>query len=75
MEVLHYLDRAGHDLFQRWLDKLKDRQARIATSGGLTGWRKAIWAIANFAVTRCGNCAVNYWRAYQQRSGASHGKR
>ena len=30
MKVLHYLDRTGKDLFQRWLDKLKDMQARIA---------------------------------------------
>ena len=30
MKVLHYLDCSGKDLFQRWLDKLKDMQARIA---------------------------------------------
>ena len=30
MQVFHYLDASGKDLFQRWLDKLKDMRARVA---------------------------------------------
>lgn len=28
--VTHYLDEAGHDLYQDWLDALRDRVAKVA---------------------------------------------
>ena len=30
MELLHYLTRDGRDLYQTWLDALRDRRARVA---------------------------------------------
>lgn len=30
MQVFHYLDASGKDLYQRWLDKLNDLRARVA---------------------------------------------
>jgi putative addiction module killer protein len=43
-DVLHYLDGHGRDPFQKWLDSLTDRQAKIAvirrigrTRAGLAG--------------------------------------
>lgn len=111
MEVLHFLDRAGKDVFQRWLDKLKDRQARIAIQrridrlaqgnlGDCKFCRDEVWELrvdtgpgyrvyyaksgATVVLLLCGgdkrsqdadiNSAVKHWRAYQQQSGAPHGK-
>ena len=30
MEIRHYLTASGRDIYQTWLDELKDRRARIA---------------------------------------------
>ena len=30
MQVLHYLDSTGHDLYQDWLDRLRDTTGRVA---------------------------------------------
>ena len=29
-EIIHYLDEAGHDLYQAWLEALRDRVAKVA---------------------------------------------
>ncbi len=30
MQILHYLTENGRDIYQEWLDKLRDRRARVA---------------------------------------------
>lgn len=30
MEIRHYVSRSGHDIYQEWLDKLKDARGRVA---------------------------------------------
>jgi putative addiction module killer protein len=30
MQVLHYLDHRGHDVYQDWLDRLRDMTGRVA---------------------------------------------
>ncbi|HYN77743.1 MAG TPA: type II toxin-antitoxin system RelE/ParE family toxin [Lamprocystis sp. (in: g-proteobacteria)] len=47
MELLHYLTRDGRDLYQEWLDDLRDTRARVAIdrrverlAGGNPGDRK-----------------------------------
>lgn len=30
MQVLHYLDSSGHDVYQNWLDRLRDITGRVA---------------------------------------------
>lgn len=57
MDVLHYLSESGQDLYQDWLDGLKDLRARVAFNGGWTGWLPATMAIMNSAGTGYGNCA------------------
>jgi putative addiction module killer protein len=29
-EIIHYIDEAGNDLYQEWLDSLRDRLAKVA---------------------------------------------
>ena len=29
-EIIHYLDEAEHDLYQSWLESLRDRVAKVA---------------------------------------------
>ena len=74
MEVLHYLDQAGKDVFQSWLDKLKDRQARIAI-------QRRIDRLADGNLGDCKFCRDEVWelradtgpgyRVYYARSGAT----
>ena len=111
MQVFHYLDASGKDLFQRWLDKLKDMRVRVAMQrridrliegsfGDSEFCRNGVWELridvgpgyriyyaqsgAAIVLLLCGGDkrtqdadiknAVQYWKDYQQRSGATHGK-
>ncbi len=64
MRVLHYLDAKGHDLYQNWLDGLRDTigrvalQRRIAMSDPGTGSKRT--------QDRDIAQAVKYWQDYQK---------
>jgi hypothetical protein len=56
MELLHYLTRDGRDLYQEWLDALRDTRARVAIDRRVERLAGGNPAIASSAGRGCGNC-------------------
>lgn len=46
-EVIHYLDEAENDLYQSWLESLRDRVAKVAIIKRVAVWKLGCLAIAS----------------------------
>ena len=56
-EIIHYLDQAQHDLYQDWLDSLRDRVAKLAIIKRVARLEVACAVTASPCAMGSGNCA------------------
>jgi hypothetical protein len=56
VEIRHYLTRAGRDPYQAWLDRLKDRQSRVAIQRRIDRIAADHLGTTSLAGTVSGNC-------------------
>ena len=74
MQVFHYLDASGKDLFQHWLDKLRDMRARVAVQRRIDRLGSGNFGDSEFCRAGVWELRIDVgpgYRAYYAKSGAA----
>lgn len=74
MQVFHYLDASGKDLFQHWLDKLRDMRARVAVQRRIDRLGNGNFGDSEFCREGVWELRIDVgpgYRAYYAKSGAA----